>query len=144
MYLCRPSSLQKIKIYFFRIAAIISSEIRAIKPSSPIIDKIEEKLDTTDPNKAVSGPKIIPTNNETATNKAKTSVTLYRKFFTVSKLNQSIIFEKARGLMKDPLTYIFSYLSNCIRIAAAKSPTIPLSPNVCMTCLLYTSPSPRD
>ena len=39
-------------------------------------DKIEEKLETTDPKKAVSGPKIIPINNETATNKAKTSVTL--------------------------------------------------------------------
>ena len=85
--------------YFLRIAAIISSENSAIKPSSPIIDKIEEKLDTTDPKKAVSGPKIIPTNNETATNKAKTSVTLYRKLFTVSKLNQSIIFEKSGGLM---------------------------------------------
>ena len=85
---------KKLETYFLRIAAIISKETRAIKPSSPIIDKIEEKLDTTDPKKAVSGPKIIPTNNETATNKAKTSVTLYRKFFTVSKFNQSIIFEK--------------------------------------------------
>ena len=84
------------------MAVIISSEIRAIKPSSPIIDNIEEKLETTDPKKAVSGPKIIPINNETATNKVKTSVTLYKKFFTVSKFNQSIIFEKARGLMKDP------------------------------------------
>ena len=64
------------KTYFLRIVVIISSETKAIKPSSPIIDKIEEKLDTTDPKKAVSGPKIIPTNNETATNKAKTSVTL--------------------------------------------------------------------
>ena len=80
--------------YFLSIAAIISSENSAIKPSSPIIERIEEKLDTTDPKKAVSGPKIIPTNNETATNKAKTSVTLYRKFLTVSKFNQSIIFEK--------------------------------------------------
>ena len=90
---------KKLETYFLRIAAIISSETSAIKPSSPIIDKIEEKLVTTDPKKAVSGPKIIPTNNETATNKAKTSVTLYRKFFTVSKLNQSIIFEKSGGLM---------------------------------------------
>ena len=34
------------KTYFLRIAAIISSETKAIKPSSPIIDRMEEKLDS--------------------------------------------------------------------------------------------------
>ena len=77
MYRCRRFSLKNWNlIYFLRIAAIIKSDTKAIKPSSPIIESIEEKFDTTDPKKAVSGPKIIPINNETATNKAKTSVTL--------------------------------------------------------------------
>ena len=77
MYRCRLSSLQKkIKSYFFRIAAIISNETKAIRPSSPMVDSIDEKFETTDPKKAVSGPNIIPTSNETATNRAKTSVIL--------------------------------------------------------------------
>ena len=58
------------------IAAIINIDIRAIKPSSPTIERIEEKFETTDPKKAVSGPKIIPTSKDTATNKDKTSVIL--------------------------------------------------------------------
>ena len=66
----------KILNYFLIIAVIINIDIRAIKPSSPTTERIEEKFDTTDPKKAVSGPKIIPTSNDTATNKAKTSVTL--------------------------------------------------------------------
>ena len=39
---------------------------------------MDEKLETTDPKKAVSGPNIIPTSKDTATNKAKTSVILKR------------------------------------------------------------------
>ena len=58
------------------IAVIISKETRAIRPSSPMVESIEEKFETTDPKKAVSGPNIIPTSKETATNKAKTSVIL--------------------------------------------------------------------
>ena len=74
---CRLSSLQKENLnYFLIIAAIINIDIRAIKPSSPTIERIEEKFKTTDPKKAVSGPKIIPTSKDTATNKDKTSVIL--------------------------------------------------------------------
>ena len=41
-----------------------------------MVDSIDEKFETIDPKKAVSGPNIIPTSNETATNRAKTSVIL--------------------------------------------------------------------
>ena len=41
-----------------------------------MVESIDEKFETTEPKKAVSGPNIIPTSSETATNKAKTSVIL--------------------------------------------------------------------
>ena len=44
-----------------------------------MVDSNDEKFETTDPKKAVEGPKIIPKRNETATKRAKNEVIYKRK-----------------------------------------------------------------